>query len=132
MLQKSFVFMMLLAASLIGISSAAHHQHIEGQIPTPTPTPRTNAIVQLQGMVVAAYIVSASKTCTALIDLPIGQLNLLKLPPDTSISLTAPIESCTLFGLAKISKTPIQFQIPGPVPTAPSSTTRYSASTVIL
>jgi hypothetical protein len=50
--------MLLVASSLIGISSI--HQYVEGQAPTPTPQRE----VQVTGRVVAA-IISASKTCTA-------------------------------------------------------------------
>src|ERR671911_2637526 len=121
MLGKTSVSMMVLlvVASLIGISSI--HQYIEGQ---------PQGIVQLQGRVVGA-IISASKTCTAFVELPMDKPNLLRLPPGTSITLTAPIESCTLFGLAKIGKIPIHFVVPAP--TAPSSTERqYRAIQVIL
>ena len=121
MLGKTSVTMMVLlvVASLIGISSV--HQYIEGQ---------PQGIVQLKGRVVAA-IISASKTCTAFVELPVDKPNLLKLPPGTSLTLTAPIESCSFFGLAKIGKTPIQFQVPAP--TGPSSTEReYRVTQVIL
>ena len=124
MLGKTSVSMMvfLVAASLIGISSI--HQYIEG-----SQTPRT---VQPSGQVTGAImVVSPNKSCTAFVDLPADRPNLLRLPPGTSITLTAPIESCTLFGLAKTSKTPIHFVVPAP--TAPSSTERqYRAIQVIL
>ena len=119
MLGKTSVSMMV-AASLIGISSV--YQYVEGQ---------TQRTVQLEGRVVGAIMVtSPSKTCTAFIELPENKPNLLRLPPGTSIILTAPIESCTLFGLAKISNTQIQFVIPAP---APSSTERkFTITQVIL
>jgi hypothetical protein len=122
MLRKYSVPMMVLlvAASLIGISSI--HQYIEGS--------QTQRTLQLQGRVVGA-IISADKTCTAFVELPVDRPNILKLPPGTSLSLTAPIESCTFFGLAKTSKTPIQFVVPAP--TAASSTEReYRVTQVIL
>jgi hypothetical protein len=125
MLGKTSVSMMVLlvivAASLIGISSI--HQYIEGQ----TPKPQEN--VQLAGRVVAA-IISASKTCTAFVELPGDKPNLLRLKPGTTITLIAPIESCVLFGLSKIGKTQIQFVTPAP--TTPSSTLEYRVSQVIL
>ena len=124
MLGKTSVSMMVLlvAASLIGISSI--HQYVEGQ------TPKPQREVQVTGRVVAD-IISASKTCTAFVELPGDKPNLLRLPPGTSITLTAPIESCTLFGLSKIGKTQIQFVTPAP--TAPSSTEReYRVTQVIL
>jgi hypothetical protein len=125
MLGKTSVFMMVLlvAASLIGISSI--HQYVEGQTPKPQQT------VQVTGRVVAA-IISASKTCTAFVELPGDKPNLLRLPPGTIITLIAPSESfCTLFGLSKIGKTQIQFVTPAP--TAPSSTEReYRVTQVIL
>ena len=105
MLGKTSVSMMVLlvAASLIGISSV--HQYLEAQ--TPTPTQRE---VQLKGRVVAATI-SASKTCTAFVALPEGDSNLLRLPPGTRIFLSAPNSEgfCILFGLSKIGNTQIQF-----------------------
>jgi len=113
------MMVLLVASSLIGISSI--HQYIEGQ---PQRT------LQLQGRVVGA-IISASKTCTAFVELPVDKPNLLKLPPGTDLILTAPIESCTFFGLAKIAKTLIQFQVPAP--TASSSTEReYTVTQVII
>ena len=132
MLGKTSVSMMVLlaAASLIGISSI--HQYLEGQTPPPATTPQPQRTVQLEGRVVGAIMISASRTCTGFIELPIDEPNLLRLPPGTHITLTAPIESCTLFGLAKIGKTPIHFVIPGPAPTAPSSTRDYRVTQVIL
>jgi hypothetical protein len=125
MLGKTSVSMMvfLVASSLIGISSI--HQYVEGQTPTPTPTPQRE--VQVTGRVVAA-IISASKTCTAFVELPGDKPNLLGLKPGTTITLTAPIESCALFGLSKIGNTPIQF-VTQP---ASSSTLRYRVIQVIL
>ena len=103
------IMVLLVAASLIGISSV--HQYLEAQTPTPTPTPTpTQREVQLKGRVVAA-IISASKTCTAFVVLPEGESNLLGLPPGTRISLSAPNSEgfCILFGLSKIGNTQIQF-----------------------
>jgi hypothetical protein len=102
MLGKTSVSMMVLlvASSLIGISSI--HQYVQGQ----TPTPQRE--IQVAGRVVAA-IISASKTCTAFVELPGDKPNLLGIKPGTTITLTAPIESCALFGLSKIGKTQIQF-----------------------
>jgi hypothetical protein len=125
MLGKTSVSMMVLlvASSLIGISSI--HQYVEGQ------TPKPQREVQVTGRVVAD-IISASKTCTAFVELPGDKPNLLRLPPGTTITLIAPSESfCTLFGLSKIGKTQIQFVTPAP--TAPSSTEReYRVTQVIL
>jgi hypothetical protein len=112
---------LLVAASLIGISSI--HQYVEGQ------TPKPQREVQVTGRVVAA-IISASKTCTAFVELPGDKPNLLRLPPGTIITLIAPSESfCTLFGLSKIGNTQIRFV----TQTAPSSTEReYRVIQVIL
>jgi hypothetical protein len=130
MLGKTSVSMMVLlvASSLIGISSI--HQYIEGQ--TPTPTPGTQEYVHLEGRVTStAMSMSGSKTCYATIELPTNRPNLLKVPPGSNIFLTAPIESCTLFGLAKIGKTLIQFDVPAP--TSPSSIQReYRVTEVVL
>jgi hypothetical protein len=113
------VLLVIVAASLIGISSI--HQYVEGQTPKPQQT------VQVTGRVVAA-IISASKTCTAFVELPGDKPNLLGLKPGTTITLIAPIESCVLFGLSKIGKTQIQFV----TQTAPSSTLEYRVTQVIL
>ena len=81
MLGKTSVSMMVLlvASSLIGISSI--HQYVEGQTATPTPQRE----VQVAGRVVAA-IISASKTCTAFVELPGDKPNLLGLKPGTTFS----------------------------------------------
>jgi hypothetical protein len=124
MLGKNSVSMMVLlvAASLIGISSI--HQYIEGS--------QTQRTVQQVGQVTGAImVVSPSKSCTGFVDLPADRPNLLRLPPGTSITLVTPIESCTLFGLAKTSKTPIQFVVPAPT-AAPSTESRYRPIQVIL
>ena len=72
------------------------HQYIEG-----SATPRT---VQPVGQVTGTImVVSPNKSCTAFVDLPADRPNLLRLPPGTTITLIAPIESCTLFGLANSS-----------------------------
>jgi hypothetical protein len=132
MLRKTSVSMMVLlvASSMIGISSL--YQHIEGQTPTPTPrTQQTVYTVHLEGKVLnAIMVVSPSKTCSAFIELPAD--NLLRLPQGTHITLAAPIESCTLFGLAKIGNTPIKFVIPGPAPTTPPSARDFRVTQVIL
>jgi len=130
MLGKTSVSMMVLlvAASLIGISSM--YQYMEGQVP-PAATSQPQRTVQLEGRVVGA-IISASKTCAAFVELPLDEPNLLRLPPGTSITLTAPIESCTLFGLAKIGKIPIHFVIPGPAPTEPPTQRNFRVTQVII
>jgi hypothetical protein len=124
MLRKYSVLMvvLLVAASLIGISSI--HQYIEGQ---PQITKRT---VQLQGQVVSATIsAGAEATCTASVKLPADKPNAANLPPGTSLTLRAPAESCTLFGLAKIGETPIQFKLPEP---RSSTQTQFTVIQVIL
>jgi hypothetical protein len=126
MLGKTSVSMMVLlvivAASLIGISSI--HQYVEGQTQKPQRT------VQVAGRVLGA-IISEEKTCTAFVELPSDKPNLLKLDPGTTVTLKAPIESCALFGLSKIGK--IQIQFVTQAPTTPSSTERqYRVIQVIL
>ena len=118
---------LLVAASLIGISSI--HQYVGGQAPKPQQKQaQEDSTVQVAGRVVAA-IISASKTCTAFVDLPGDKPNLLRLKPGTTITLFAPIESCALFGLSKIGKTQIQFV----TQTGSSSTQRgFRVSQVIL
>jgi hypothetical protein len=124
MLGKTSVSMMMLlvVASLIGISSI--HQYVEGQAPKPQQAQQE---VQVEGQVLFA-IISASKTCTAMVQLPGEEPNLLKLKPGTTITLMAPIESCALFGLSKISNTQIQFV----TQTGPSTQRAYKVTQVIL
>jgi hypothetical protein len=105
MLEKTSVSMMVLlvvAASLIGISSI--HQYIEGQKPPPAATPKPQ-----QGTVtrVTNYASSDGKACIAMVQLPIDRPNDLGLlKPGELIALLAPNESfCTLFGQSKIGKT---------------------------
>ena len=115
MLGKTSVSMMMLlvAASLIGISSI--YQYIEGQTPSPAATPKpqqapkAESVVEANGRVLFVTIF-ASKTCTAIVALPSEEPNKLGLSPGTIISVSAPSESsCTLFGLSKIGKTQITF-----------------------
>src|SRR5215204_2362004 len=105
MLEKTSVSMMVLlvAASLIGISSI--HQYVEGQTPPPAATPKpqqapkAESVVEANGRVLFVTIF-ASKTCTAIVALPSEEPNKLGLSPGTIISVSAPSESsCTLFGL---------------------------------
>ena len=122
MLGKTSVSMMVLlvAASLIGISSI--HQYIEG-----SPTQRK---VQLVGQVTRVVMhMSPSEECWGLVVLPGPGPNLLGLPPGTAITLMAPIESCTLFGLAKTSKTPIHFVVLAPT-AAPSTERQYNYNAI--
>ena len=105
---KSPLFMMLIiiTASLVGISSI--HQYVEGQTPPPAATPEPQKTVAATGQV-SLITVFADKTCSAIVALPKDEPNTLGLSPGTSITLAAPIESCTLFGLSKIGKTGIVF-----------------------
>jgi hypothetical protein len=117
MLGKTSVSMMVLlvAASLIGISSI--HQYVEGQTPPPAATPKpqqapkAESVVEANGRVLFVTIF-ASKTCTAIVALPSEEPNKLGLSPGTIISVSAPSESsCTLFGLSKIGKTQITVDV---------------------
>lgn len=108
MLRKSSVFLtvLLVASSLVGISSI--HQYAEGQTPPPAATPESQKTVVASGQV-SLITVFADKTCSAFVALPKDGPNTLGLSPGTWITLAAPIESCTLFGLSKIGKTEIVF-----------------------
>jgi hypothetical protein len=114
MLEKTSVYMMVLlvVASLIGISSI--HQYIEGQAPPPAATPKPQQAQKAEPVVARGQVLFAtmfaSKTCAAIVKLTSGEPNELGLPPGTTISLMGPSESsCILFGLSKIGKTEITF-----------------------
>jgi hypothetical protein len=117
MFGKTSVSMMILlvAASLIGISSI--HQYVEGQAPPPAATPKPQQQAQkaadfVTGNVLLVTILasSAGKACLVSVELPSNQPNKLGLPPGTDIELLAPNESfCTLSGLSKIAHTQIHF-----------------------
>jgi hypothetical protein len=138
MLEKSSMFMMLLivTASLVGISSI--HQYVEGQTPPPPPaaTPQPQQAQKAEsakGRVLATTISesSAGKRCVALVLLPDKEPNNLGLEPGTIILLSAPSESfCTLFGLSKIGKTQIGFD--GQKISASSVPPAYRVTQVIL
>jgi hypothetical protein len=105
MLGKTSVSMMVLlvAASLIGISSI--YQYIEGQ-----PQQPTQKATYVTGTVnrVVNYASSDGKACIAMVQLPIDRPNNLNLELGEPIVVLAPNESvCTLFGQSKIGKTPI-------------------------
>jgi hypothetical protein len=116
MLEKTSVSMMVLlvAASLIGISII--HQYIEGQAPPPAATPKPQQAQKAADFVtgivhlVTIYASSVGKACLVSVELPDNQPNKLGLPPGTDIALLAPNESfCTLSGLSKIAHTQLYF-----------------------
>jgi hypothetical protein len=117
MLRKTSVSMMVLlvvAASLIGISSI--HQYIEGQKLPPAATPKPQQTQKAADFVTGHVLLvtilasSAGKACLISVELPDNQPNKLGLPPGTDIELLAPNESfCTLSGLSKIAHTQIHF-----------------------
>ena len=98
MLGKTSVSMMVLlvAASLIGISSI--HQYIEGQTPPPAATPQPQQPVQqatyVTSMVnrVINYASSDGKACLAIVRLPSNEPNNLNLEPGEHIAVLAPNE----------------------------------------
>jgi hypothetical protein len=105
MLKTTSVSMMVLlvASSLIGISSI--HQYIEGQKPPPAATlkPQQGTVTR-----VTNYASSDGKACIAMVHLPIDRPNDLNVEPGDTIAVLAPNESfCTLFGQSKIGKTQI-------------------------
>ncbi len=111
MVKKSSVSMMALlvvAASLIGISSIYQYQYVEGQGSSgATPKPQQNPIY-VTGMVnrVINYASSSvDKACIAIVQLPSDRPNNLNLKPGELIAVLAPNESfCNLFALSKIVK----------------------------
>jgi hypothetical protein len=118
MLGKTSVSMMVLlvAASLIGISSV--HQYVEGQTPPPAATPQPQQQAQktkhVAGNVLGVDIYASSdgKACIAEVGLPSNSPNNLGIRPGGIIELLAPDESiCVLFGQSKIGKTIITFDV---------------------
>jgi hypothetical protein len=118
MLEKTSVSMMVLlvAASLIGISSM--HQYVKGQIPPPAATPQPQQQAQkfkfVTGSVsrVTIYASSDGKACLAQVGLPNNRPNNLGIRPGGNIELLAPDESiCVLFGQSKIGKIIISFDV---------------------
>jgi hypothetical protein len=118
MLEKTSVSMMVLlvAASLIGISSM--HQYVKGQTPPPAATPQPQQQAQkfkfVTGSVsrVTIYASSDGKACLAQVGLPNNRPNNLGIRPGGNIELLAPDESiCVLFGQSKIGKIIISFDV---------------------
>jgi hypothetical protein len=117
MLGKTSVSMMVLlvASSLIGISSI--HQYVEGQTPPPAATPKPQQAQKFKfvtGSVsrVTIYASSDGKACFAEVGLPNNRPNNLGVRPGGNIELLAPDESiCALFGQSKIGKTIISFDV---------------------
>jgi hypothetical protein len=101
------VMVLLVAASLIGISSI--HQYEEGQAPpAATSQPQQQASLNGAGTVklVRMFDSSAGKACTAGLEIAQGP-NTLRLKPGTHIDLVAPNEHfCTLIALVKMSQNP--------------------------
>jgi hypothetical protein len=129
MLGKTSVSMMVLlvAASLIGISSI--HQYIEGQAPKLQQVQKAESVTNVQGRVLSVTLLP-SKTCAAAVELSGDEAKALGLPSATTISVYAPTEHCTLFGLSKIGNTQIIF---GAQKMNPSSkTSGYRATQVTL
>ena len=111
MLGKTSVSMMVLlvAASLIGISSI--HEYIEGQTPTPTPKPEQlpTKFVDIKGQVLFV-VMFAGGTCNAWVQVSGEGRTPLGVPGGSVIILGgADQHICTSFGLSKIGKTNITF-----------------------
>jgi hypothetical protein len=109
MLGKTSVSMMvlLIVASVIGTSGV--FQDVEGQR-SPSPQQPAKKATYVTGTVshVVNYASSDGKACMAMVQLPNNRPNNLNLEPGMPIVVLAPNESfCTLFGLAKTSKTQI-------------------------
>src|SRR5215212_6002976 len=118
MLEKTSVSIMVLlvAASMIGISSM--HQYVEGQTPPPAATPQPQQQAQkfkfVTGSVsrVTIYASSDGKACLAQVGLPNNRPNNLGIRPGGNIELLAADESiCVLFGQSKIGKIIISFDV---------------------
>ena len=113
MLGKTSVSMMVLlvAASLIGISSI--HQYVEGQTPPPAATPKPKQLptkfVDIKGQVLSV-VTFAGGSCNAWVKISGEGQTPPGLPSGTVIVLGAADHSiCTSFGLAKIGKINITF-----------------------
>jgi hypothetical protein len=116
MLSKSSVFVVLLTASLVGLSSFVYQFVVgQGQSATPQPQPQVqNVIKGVIGSVqsVQVYASSDGKVCLAEVTLPSNRPNNLGVRPGGVIELLAPDESmCVLFGQSKIGKTQIMFRV---------------------
>jgi hypothetical protein len=117
MLKKTSVFMMVLlvAASLIGISGV--YRYVEGQTPPPAATPKPQQAQKFKfvtGSVskVTIYASSDGKACLAEVRLSSDRPNNLGFRPGGVIELLAPDDSiCVLFGQSKIGKTIISFDV---------------------
>jgi hypothetical protein len=133
MIGKTSVSMMVLlvivAASLIGISSIYHY--VEGQTPKLQQVQKAESATPLVRGQTQFTTLFPGKTCIAVVQLPgPDEPNTLGLKPGTLISVYAPPETCTLFGLSKIGNTPIQFDAQKMNPS--SKTSGYRATQVTL
>jgi hypothetical protein len=113
MLRKYSVLMvvLLVAASLIGISSI--YQYIEGQTPPPAATPQPQQLptkfVDIKGQVLSVVTFTGG-SCNVWVKISGEGQTPRGFPSGTAIVLTAADHSiCTSFGLAKIGKTNITF-----------------------
>ena len=113
MLGKTSVSMMVLlvAASLIGISSI--YQYIEGQTTTPAPTPRPEQLptifVDIKGKI-QFIIMFAGGSCSATVAVSPEFANRLGIPGTSIIRLGAADHNiCNSFGLARIGGYDITF-----------------------
>jgi hypothetical protein len=113
MLGKTSVSMMVLlvAASLIGISSI--HQYVEGQTPPPAATPQPKQLPtkfeDIKGQVLSV-VTFAGEGCNAWVKISGEGQTPLGLPGGTAIVLGSADHSiCTSLGLAKIGKINITF-----------------------
>jgi hypothetical protein len=113
MLGKTSVSMMVLlvTASLIGISSI--YQYIEGQTPPPAATPQPQQLpikyIDIKGQVLSVVTFTGG-SCNVWVKISGEGQTPRGFPSGTVIVLTAADHSiCTSFGLAKIGKTNITF-----------------------
>jgi hypothetical protein len=124
------MMVLLVPASLIGISSM--HQYLEGQTPPPATTPQPRQLpttyVDIKGRI-NFVIVFPGGSCNAFVQVSGNSATQLGLPGGNLIRLGAADQNmCTSFGLANIGNTDITFDAQPPKKESKFGTRVYSAT----